>query len=69
MNAYPESVRFGDAPVTSGACITPSQFAHEAVILRPVKENERDDPLDERLVMRSEPVPRKVTPVAVEPLK
>ena len=49
--------------------MTPSQFAHEACIVRPLKGMTRDEPLDERLVILRDPVPRKVAPVAVEPLK
>ena len=49
--------------------MTPSQLAHEAVIVRPLKGMTREDPLDERLVIFREPLPRKVAPVTVEPLK
>jgi hypothetical protein len=55
--------------VTSGACITPSQPHHEAVIVSPLTGMESCDPFDVILEMVIVPLPEKVTPVAVDPLR
>ncbi len=69
MKAYPESVRFIGVPVISGAWITPSHVPHEEVIVSPLNGIEREEPLDVRLSMPRVPLPRKVAPVAVDPLR
>ena len=69
MNVYPESVIPTGEFVISGAWMIPFHALPLAQILSPLSGNERDDPLDETLTIFMEPLPAKVTPVDVEPLR
>ncbi len=49
--------------------MTPPQVPHEEVIVSPLNGIEREEPLEVRLSIPIVPLPRKVAPVAVDPLK
>ena len=55
--------------MSSGAWSTPSQVPEVTFTGSPLNGKERDDPLELKLRILREPLPRKVTPVAVDPLR
>ncbi len=69
MNTYHESVIPIDEFVISGAWMIPFHELPLAQIVSPLSGNESEDPLDETLTTLIEPLPTKVAPVDVEPLR
>lgn len=55
--------------VISGACNTPFQFPHNADIVSPLRGKDIWDPFSKRLTIVNDPLPKNVTPVAVDPLR
>ncbi len=55
--------------VISGDWSTPSQLFQRALIVRLLRINERDDPLELMPNILRDPLPQKVTHVAVAPLR
>ena len=69
MNPYPDKVSVIGVPVISGAWMIPSHPHPGALIVSPVKGMNSEELPEVTLSIVSVPLPQRVIPVPVEPLR